>query len=504
MANRIVAGPILGFRGVKDGRWCTSALVVIQGNATQPALKFTIGSVKQDQEKATLLHTFGDRYVWRLEWAVTQTNKEQAIDYSINGGTDYRYTVPESNKPLRIAYGSCFGFSDLKALTKVKEKNAMWNVLLKQYKAKPYHLMMAGGDQVYADLMWETIPEMKNWSNLSIKDRVKASFTPGMKKVVEEFYFNLYCERWTQPEFAAALSQIPQINMWDDHDIFDGWGSYPKEQQNCPVFQGIYAQARDHFRLFQQQAKNDADLSDARLPNQSGFSFGFKIGDLAILALDMRSERKQADVMSSATWDSVYKWLDTVPAECKHLIVMSSIPLVYVNSNMLEDALGWIPGQQELEDDFKDQWVSRTHMEERLRLIHRLLLFSIQSKCRVTVVSGDVHVGALGYIESTRNPQSGGANVINQLISSGMNHPPPAGIVIYMMEKVMGDKVETVDRGITAQLLKFPGTPRRFIVARNWLSLTFDEKNRIWGEWYVEGEPTPYTKVINPVGVLTS
>ena len=30
----------------------------------------------------------------------------------------------------------------------------------------------------------------------------------------------------------------PQMQIWDDHDIFDGWGSYPDHLQTCPVFQG--------------------------------------------------------------------------------------------------------------------------------------------------------------------------------------------------------------------------------------------------------------------------
>lgn len=504
MPHQIVAGPFLGFRGVKNGHWRTSALVVVKGDSTEPLLKFTVGGAQQDQETAKLLKTFGDRNVWRLEWSVAQMNHEQPIDYSIDGGAIYRYIVPASGNLLRIAYGSCFGFSSLKSMNKVKEKNAMWAVLQEQYKAKPYHLMMAGGDQVYADLMWETIPQMKKWSSMSIKDRVKASFTEAMRKAVEGFYFNLYCERWTQPEPAAVFSQIPQIMMWDDHDIFDGWGSYPAEQQACEVFQGIYELAREHFRLFQLQAGDDNDLGDARLLGQSGFTYGHRFGDLGILALDMRSERTSDQVMKRETWDSVYAWMNQNLANCKHLVVMSSIPLVYVNSNMLEDVFGWLPGQQDLEDDFRDQWVSRTHMEERLRLIHRLLLFSKQAGCRVTVVSGDVHVAALGYIQSERDPQFDEANVVNQLISSAMNHPPPPGIVIYMMEKVMGDKVENVDRGITAQMLKFPGSAQRFIGARNWLSLTFDDLNRIWGEWYVEGEDKPYTKVIHPVGALSS
>jgi hypothetical protein len=49
-------------------------------------------------------------------------------------------------------------------------------------------------------------------------------------------------------------------------------------------------------------------------------------------------------------------------------------------------------------------------------------------------------------------------------------------------------------------LSKFPGTSRRIIGARNWLSLTIDENVCIRAEWYVEGEEQPFLKVIHPVG----
>ena len=29
-----------------------------------------------------------------------------------------------------------------------------------------------------------------------------------------------------------------QVNIYDDHDIIDGYGSYPPRLQLCPVFQG--------------------------------------------------------------------------------------------------------------------------------------------------------------------------------------------------------------------------------------------------------------------------
>jgi hypothetical protein len=140
-------------------------------------------------------------------------------------------------------------------------------------------------------------------------------------------------------------------------------------------------------------------------------------------------------VMSLETWNALQGWMDKELEGCRHLFVVSSIPVVYVNSNLVEAAFGFLPGQQDLEDDFKDQWLSRTHKEERLRLIHRLLRFSERSNCRVTIVSGDVHVAALGYVQSARNGFANEeSNVINQLISSAIVHPPPPGLIVYAMD----------------------------------------------------------------------
>ena len=44
---------------------------------------------------------------------------------------------------------------------------------------------------------------------------------------------------------------------------------------------------------------------------------------------------------------------------CIHLLVVSSIPVIYVNANLIEAVFGFLPGQQDLEDDFRDQWLAR-------------------------------------------------------------------------------------------------------------------------------------------------
>ena len=510
----VILGPILGFRGLEDGEWRTCALVVTEGNVNPPELTWFVDNEGRQNEagsasERTQLKSFKRFEIWRFDWSVKQSDGEQTVVYTLGDGKEYRFSVPATDQPLRVAYGSCAGFSSLGEMKKVGNKNAMWEVLGEQNREEPYHLMLLGGDQVYADLVWDTVAPLRNQlAGLGgARDWYHAEFTDDIRRAVEEFYFDLYLQRWTQIEPSGLLAQVPSLMMWDDHDVFDGWGSYPEEQQDSPVFRGIWEQAREHFRLFQLQAADDRALPSGMLREpdehneQPNFTYAYRIGDLALAVLDMRSERTQKRVMSLKTWNALQGWIEKELDGCRHLFVVSSIPVVYVNSNLVEAVFGFLPGQQDLEDDFKDQWRSRTHKEERLRLIHRLLRFSEKSGCRATIVSGDVHVAALGLVQSARDGSANEEpNVINQLISSAIVHPPPPGLIVYAMEKVMADNVEEVDRGITARMMKFPFSSQHFIAKRNWLSLELDEESRVWAKWYVESEEEPYTKVVHPIG----
>lgn len=56
------------------------------------------------------------------------------------------------------------------------------------------------------------------------------------------------------PPTPPRLSPPPtalQVNTCDDHDIFDGWGSYPAALQDCAVFRGVFEAARAAYLLFQ-------------------------------------------------------------------------------------------------------------------------------------------------------------------------------------------------------------------------------------------------------------
>lgn len=490
----IKLGPVLGFQGVDDSgpapRWQLGVLLVGDGDSA-PAVQV---DAPAQLAAPVCLKTYGKFKVWRFDLSLALGAQAQRVGYRVEG-KDYAFTAPPAGSPPRMAYTSCNGFSALKLMKQVKLPYANWQKLGELNDAAPYHLLVMGGDQVYADALWETIPALRTWNELAPEKAARAPFGATLNGAVEKFYFELYCARWSEANTARVLASVPTLMMWDDHDIFDGWGSYPAEQLNSPVFQGIFAQAKAHFALFQRQGVVNA----ACLAPELAYSVAHKVGGIGLLVLDLRSERTIEQVMSPAHWEKVYAWLDKAAAGLSHLIVVSSIPVMHPSFGALEQGLGLFPGQQELEDDLRDHWTSRGHAGERLRLIHRLLGAAAQT--RVTIVSGDVHIAALGVIESTR--QGGSPLAINQLTSSGIVHPPPAGALLFALNHLF-DTDEEIDRGIDGRMLKFPGTAYRFIGKRNWLSLEPDspsagQKPRIWANWYVEGESQPYTKVIHPV-----
>jgi hypothetical protein len=505
---KILLGPVLGFRGVTTSGWNVSALIVTDILSNPPELILQSGNRKGIKRTAKLLKAFPESnptsQVWRFDFAVKQTARAQPVSYTI-GAVENLFVVPPRDAIPNMLYASCNGFSSMKLLNDTKDANRLWRQVAEKHEARPYHLLMMGGDQLYCDSMWDKLMPLQEWARLPLEQRIKQPFTEEMCSLVDQFYAEVYVERWSQAEPARVLAQVPSIMMWDDHDIFDGWGSYEAELQQCDVYRGIFAVAREYFALYQLQLGRD-ETHPLSIKAQQAFSLGAEIAGLTLLALDMRSERTKSQVIRAESWKAIYDWLDaTSPRRrsqtpsARHLLLMSSIPVVHPEFALLEKLLGIFPGRQELEDDLRDQWLSVPHRQERLRLVHRLLAFADTKKCRVTVLSGDVHVGALGIVESTRSTADDpSTQVINQLTSSGIVHPPPAGVVLFFLETVTGKKME-LDRDLYSEMLEFPGTHHHYIGARNWLSLEPDDSGRIWANWHVETEPYPYTKVIHPI-----
>lgn len=495
---KIILGPVLSLRTSSEDSWTVSALFVVQGSFPNP----TVNESGQETSPVTLLLSRKNHDIYRFDMKIKLGITVKEIEYGV-GQEKWQFSVPAKSTQAQMAFASCNGFSSAKEIKNVSDKNALWRRLLNNHQQTPYNILLMGGDQVYADEIWEKCSAIKKWVELPRDVRRKRNFTVQMKGQVDQFYFDLYLERWKQAPTNQALAAIPTLMMWDDHDIFDGWGSYSDEDQTCPVYQGIFSIAKKYFSLFQQQLKDDGTEQHPSYTTTNNFSTCLDVGNQLILALDARTERSQKQVLSESSWEKIWDILDTKTAapskQFKHLFVIAPVPIVHADFGKIERIMNWLPGEQELEDDMRDHWQSGPHRAERLRLIHRLFDFMEKHKCRVTILSGDVHVACFGVIESERSKSaSSREGVINQLTASGIVHPAPPKLMGYLLDQLSADP-EVVTQGITATMLEFPTLRKKYVLSRNFLSLEPDEDNRIWANWNVEGEDHVLKKVIHPV-----
>ena len=490
-----VCGPIVGFRGQDGDAWRLTIMAAYRDEDNPGPLSLDGVAVPP-----VALGDAGGVRVFAWTFSVPLQDSARPISYTLAGDAGSRsINIPARGQYPRLAYASCNGFSDPGDIRRTEDKYVSWKKLQKEHTGLPFHLLLLGGDQIYADGVWRDIEELREFNEQPRAARQLIAASPDLPAAIERYYTEAYCQRFSASPVADLLASIPTLMMWDDHDIFDGWGSYSDAEQASDVFQTVYRAARRCFQLFQlaQPPADPASGSWPSLPEQGGFNALLRLGELGLLVLDLRSERTQGQILAPASWNAVLDALDASRG-LRHLLVMSSIPVVHPDLTFVQQALDVLPGQQELEDDLHDQWNSYSHRTEQIRLLHRLLDFAEANGTRVTILSGDVHVAALGVVESTRRPSRWmNANVINQLTSSPIVHPPPARIVRWLLER-LGAEVRQIDRGITLQMLQFPGTDYRFIARRNWLSLDVDEQRRIWVNWFVDGADQPITKVVHP------
>jgi len=502
-------GPVLHFRGARDDAWAVGALALFAPGDTAPQLAWRAsGDDPWQPVTAFVLRSDSRGRVVRYEWEIPRVAEAREVAYRLGEEGPWSLHVPARGAPPHMAFASCNGFSDPKHRT--DDLNERWRHLLRTHEERPFHLLLLGGDQIYADPLWTAVVELEDWSALPLERRADRGFTRTMRRRTERFYTDLYRRRWSQQEPAEVWSRVPMLATWDDHDIFDGWGSYDPELQQSEVYQGIYEVAREHFSLFQLQTR-PGEAPPGAFPGQGGTSFGHRLGNLALLFLDTRSERSVERVLGAASWEAVFRWLDGLRAEGaepppRHLLVVTAVPLAYPRLRWLETIAGWDfrHERKRLEDDLRDHWSSAGHHGERLRLVHRLLDFACRARCRVTVLSGDVHVAAMGVLESRRGRRDAErhANVITQLVSSPVVHPPPGGFVRWALDRMARGEDE-IDRDLWLRMLEIPGAERHVENRRNWLELEPEDGDqpRIWAHWHFEGAPDArHTKVVHAVG----
>src|SRR5918992_3807292 len=165
---KIILGPVLGFRGVSANGWNVSALVVTDVVGDPPESIVQSGNKKGTKRAARLLKGFPEsnptHQVWRFDFAVRQTARAQPASYSI-GGVENSFVVPPRDTMPNMLYASCNGFSSMRLLNDTKDANRLWREVAQKHEARPYHLLMMGGDQLYCDSMWDKLMPLEEWGD---------------------------------------------------------------------------------------------------------------------------------------------------------------------------------------------------------------------------------------------------------------------------------------------------------------------------------------------------
>lgn len=564
-------GPVLSFRGVAKGTWKVTALVGIAPTSAIPQLQVE----GRNCPPPLVLLKRAKEIILRYDLSCPLQKEERVVQFGVSGQAfNWSFSVPGKNYAPRMAYVSCNGFSSPDAMRKLaKPEGAVWADLVGNHDSdlragdfeldkeqlwheeqihdkqrKRFQLLLMGGDQIYFDSIWEEIKPLKRWVAMAREDQLNFQVSASLAQEIEAYYFELYAKRWLPEsrrdwgkgkanlDAADAMARIPTVMMWDDHDIFDGWGSYSPAMQHCPVFQTMIRCARQAFWVFQlqhdlnqlpplqtQQQRTNVSNQDPQfepftwsrvlasdalalplLDNQPGFTFGYHIGPLSLLVGDLRTERSRTQVLGERTWQAMQGWLDTLrkgpPAHpgdaCQHLIFMSSVPVAHPKLSLAEGLLDTFGQDDVLDsnaDDLKDHWAHGDHEGERKRLLETLTRVAEKNELRVSIVSGDVHVAAWGTCYRRDIPPGSNWAQVQQFTSSGVVHPSLIGVAEWLFLQLLNQtasKVQSIDVQQCVEMMVFPGSNRYMMPARNWLALEMDTAQgkgcKLWATWRCE------------------
>ena len=412
----VLCGPLLNYRRMSrehtaEPIWHGSVMIVTTPGQRPDALRLRcVGPARNNaldyKFPAEKLYEDPKRGFFRYSLELPFQNEESAWEYSIpdmvtaggefaaqnNPNKPLRFIVPAKTESFRIMFHSCNGFSVGTDMDTWKGPS-LWNDVLRVHAQQPFHVMIGGGDQIYNDSV-RTDGPLKPWTAISNpQKRRDFPFGEDMRAQCDEYYFDNYVKWYGTDSFADANGQIPQLNIWDDHDIIDGFGSYTDHFMKCPVFRGIGGVAHKYYLLFQHHLPPPATTftSDAagsprshrgeknatvgktqehtaQLDNsyvmQEGqpdpsYVMGPRPGPyveersrsmycqlgkrIAFAGIDARTERTRHQINYPETYDlffrKIHSSIQASQGEIKHLILLLGVPIAYPRLQWLENIL---------------------------------------------------------------------------------------------------------------------------------------------------------------------
>jgi alkaline phosphatase D len=256
------------------------------------------------------------------------------------------------------------------------------------------------GDQTYADGV----------ENISVPALVREH--PEMSNAdILEMYRHQHRLYLGQSGFSQVLAKVPTYLVWDDHEIFDCWGSHTDLEE---IDKRLYRAAETAYAEYEH-----AHNPGATLGQDAPFHYRFWHGDAGFFVLDLRSERDYSEglLIGEDQWQSLRSFLDEAAQRgTRTVFIASSIPVVHFSPG-LAYLTSYIPNRKASLS--RDRWDSAALAPHRRRLLSMLFGWQTQGDARkVVILSGDVHSAA-----AFRVREKGGRGVISQWTSSAFCTP---------------------------------------------------------------------------------
>jgi hypothetical protein len=210
---------------------------------------------------------------------------------------------------------------------------------------------------------------------------------------------------------------------------------------------------------------------------------------MAFCGIDARTERTRRQVNYPETYELIFQRIrrefSSAKSQVKHLILLLGVPIAYPRLVWLENILSspviapirllnkrfglaggffnQFDGKVDLLDDLDDHYTAKQHKHERKELILRLQELSKEFSIRVTILGGDVHLGALGRFYSMpklRIPAEEDHRYMANIISSAItNKPPPAAVanLLARRNKIHHLRDDATDETLLKMFDKQPG-----------------------------------------------
>ena len=395
--------------------------------------------------------------------AANDTDLFDDAESILASGKTRQFRLLPTGRPLRIALLSCNKVRKVD----VDERYALWEHLKKQVDNEEVDLIIHAGDQIYADPIKKEAkadPYKAGWSAAKSKDVID---------ILSAKYRYYYVQNWEAEAVSGVLGSCPSIMTWDDHDVYDGYGSNANDDSKfCRT---LFEAAHRAFVEFQ------ASTNPPSFNICNSYACGFVHNDeIGFLTLDTRKNRmyKESRVLGRRQMEDVDEWLTAQQKKnLKHLFVVSSIPFVHVKIDRFLKILELTPRLWPFIDDIRDCWVADRNKPECREILALLFEFMKNSpNTMVTVLGGDVHVSSLARIVShsqAHKHPNGTDPSMYQVVSSGIGHPPPYRIIRLYWRIGARSTVNLSRKIIQGKLLPIDGAPGkpRILERRNFAIL---------------------------------